>query len=355
MEARSTDVLPEGHEWLYEPKWDGFRCLVFRDHGRVELQSKSSKSLTRYFPDVVDAVRSIRARQFVLDCELLVARGEDLAFDLLLQRIHPAASRVDRLARETPASLVAFDLLARGSTRSLLDRPLARRRAELESFADRFLAEIPRVHLTRATTDPGQARAWLERLAGVDGVMAKDTRRPYAAGRRDAMWKVKRRRTADCVVGGFRYASSGRAVGSLLLGLHDDAGLLHHVGFCSSFSDRDRTRLLGLVEPLAGGSGFTGDRPGGPSRWATERSAVWVPLRPVLVAEVGYDHFTGGRFRHGTTLLRWRPDKDPAQCTLDAIPPEGAGAMRTLVARRSTRASRTGIRRSTERPPPGTG
>jgi ATP-dependent DNA ligase len=331
MEARSTGDLPVTGEWLYEPKWDGFRCLVFRDHGRVELQSKSCKSLTRYFPDVVDAVRAVSARQFVLDCELLVPEGDDLAFDLLLQRIHPASSRVERLARETPAWLVAFDLLARGSTRSLLDRPLVERRERLEDFAGRFLGGAPRIHLSPAATAATEAETWLAGMGGVDGVMAKDPSRPYASGSRDAMWKVKRRRTADCVVGGFRMASSGRGIGSLLLGLHDDDGLLHHVGFCSGFSDRDRRRLLELVEPLIEEPGFTGDRPGGPSRWSTERSTQWKPLRPVLVVEVGYDHFTGGRFRHGTAFERWRPDKEPRQCTYAQVEREGAGALRTLI------------------------
>jgi ATP-dependent DNA ligase len=331
MEARSTGTLPVAGEWLYEPKWDGFRCLVFRDHGRVELQSKSCKSLTRYFPEVVDAVRAVPARQFVLDCELLVPEGDDLAFDLLLQRIHPAASRVDRLARETPAWLVAFDLLARGSTRSLLDRPLSDRRQRLEDFDGRFLTGAPRIHLSPSTRSAGEAEAWLAGMGGMDGVMAKDPGRAYASGSRDAMWKVKRRRTADCVVGGFRMASSGRAIGSLLLGLYDDDGLLHHVGFCSGFSDRDRRRLLELVEPLVEEPGFTGDRPGGPSRWSTERSAQWKPLRPVLVVEVGYDHFTGGRFRHGTAFERWRPDKEPRQCTYGQVEREGARALRTLI------------------------
>ena len=329
MEARSTDQIPADGTWLYEPKWDGFRCLVFRDHSTIELQSKSSKSLTRYFPDVVEAVGSIRARQFVLDCELLVPRGDDVAFDLLLQRIHPAESRVRKLATETPAWLVAFDLLARGSTRSLLDSPLAERRADLEAFAAEFMGDAGRLHLTPATDDPALARHWFDGLTGVDGVMAKDPGREYASGSRDAMWKVKRRRTADCVVGGFRYGKNG-GVGSLLLGLHDPAGLLHHVGFCSSFSREDRDRLLDVVEPLIEEPGFTGDRPGGPSRWATERSSQWQPLRNELVVEVGYDHFTGGRFRHGTALERWRPEKEPRQCTLDQVEREGQGALRVL-------------------------
>lgn len=329
MEARSTDTIPVEGDWLYEPKWDGFRCLVFRDHSTVELQSKSAKSLTRYFPEVVAAAGQLRPRQFVLDCELLVPNGDDVAFDLLLQRVHPAESRVRRLAEETPAWLVVFDLLARGSTRSLLDRPLADRRARLEGFGADFLRAAPRVHLTPATDDAAVARDWLEGLTGVDGVMAKDPAREYASGSRNAMWKVKRRRTADCVVGGFRY-SSNSGVGSLLLGLHDDAGLLHHVGFCSSFSDRDRDRLLEIVEPLIEEPGFTGDRPGGPSRWSTERSSQWKPLRNELVVEVGYDHFTGGRFRHGTRLERWRPEKEPRQCTLDQVEREGQGALRVL-------------------------
>jgi ATP-dependent DNA ligase len=331
MEARLRADLPPGDAWLYEPKWDGFRCLVFRDHSRVELQSKSGKSLTRYFPDAVEAVRSLPGRRFILDCELLVAQGEDVAFDLLLQRIHPAASRVERLARETPAWLAVFDLLARGSTTSLLDRPLSERRGRLEDFAARFLDGALRVRLSPVTADRELAEAWLVGMGGVDGVMAKHPDRPYASGSRDAMWKVKRRRTADCVVGGFRYASSGRALGSLLLGLYGRDGLLHHVGFCSGFPDQERRRLLELLEPLEQAPGFTGDRPGGPSRWATERSAQWVPLRPALVVEVGYDHFTGGRFRHGTAFHRWRPDKDPEQCTFDQLPEEGAGAIRMLL------------------------
>lgn len=329
MEARSTGTLPVDGEWLYEPKWDGFRCLVFRDHSAVELQSKSSKSLSRYFPDIVHAVGSLRARQFVLDCELLVPRGKDVAFDLLLQRIHPAESRVRRLAEETPAWLVVFDLLARGSTRSLIGRPLRDRRRRLEGFADRLLEDAPRLHLTPASDDPAVARRWLADLSGVDGVMAKDPAREYASGSRDAMWKVKRRRTADCVVGGFRY-SKNAGVGSLLLGLYDDEGLLHHVGFCSSFSAEDRVRVLEVVEPLIEEPGFTGDRPGGPSRWSTERSSQWQPLRNELVVEVGYDHFTGGRFRHGTKLERWRPEKEPRECTLDQVEREGRGALGVL-------------------------
>jgi ATP-dependent DNA ligase len=332
MEARSSSQLPVDGPWLYEPKWDGFRCLVFRDHGSIELQSKSRKSLTRYFPEVEAAVKAVSARQFVLDCELLVPHGEDLAFDLLLQRIHPAASRVERLARDTPGALVAFDLLARGSTRSLLDTPMAERRAALEDFAGRFLEDAPAIRLSPSTRDREQAALWLEGAAGLDGVMAKDATRPYAAGSRNAMWKVKRRRTADCVVGGFRYSSSGGTVGSLLLGLYDRSGLLNHVGFCSSFSDADRLRLLELVEPIIEEPGFTGDRPGGPSRWSTERSAQWVPLRPILVAEVAFDHFTGGRFRHGTSLIRWRPDKAPRQCTFEQVRGAGKGAWKALSA-----------------------
>ena len=331
MEARSTTTLPgEDGGWQYEPKWDGFRCLVFRDHSTVELQSKSSKPLSRYFPEVADAVRSVGARQFVMDCELLVPQGEDVAFDLLLQRIHPAESRVTHLSQETPAWLVVFDLLARGSTRSLLDQPLEQRRAQLEEFYDRYLSGRDDVHLSPATRDADTAQHWLDQLQGVDGVVAKDPTRPYASGSRDAMWKVKRRRTADCVIGGFRYSSSGSGIGSLLLGLHDADGLLHHVGFCSSFSNKDRQRLVDLVEPLIEEPGFTGNRPGGPSRWSTDRSNEWEPLRPELVGEFTYDHFTSHRFRHGTSLERWRPDKEPRQCTFEQVEREGSGALRVL-------------------------
>ncbi len=331
MEARTREEMPAGEGWQFEPKWDGFRCLVFRDGGQVELQSKSCKSLTRYFPEVVEAVSSLEGHDFVLDTELVVPVEGALSFDQLLQRIHPAESRVRRLAGEHPAWLVAFDLLAEGST-SHLERPLTERRAALEAFASARFPDAERVRLSPATRRRERATRWLEELRGVDGVMAKRLDEPYRSGEREGMVKVKRLRTADCVVGGFRRASSGQGVGSLLFGLYGEDGLLHHVGFSSSFPARDRTRFLELLEPLVEPPGFTGKAPGGPSRWSRGRSAEWEPVRPELVAEVQYDHFSGGRFRHGTKFLRWRPDKAPRQCTLDQIGSVGRGGFEMLAA-----------------------
>jgi ATP-dependent DNA ligase len=326
MEARTAAKLPLGEEWQYEPKWDGFRCLVFRDGADVRLQSKASKPLGRYFPDVVAAVRALPQRRFVLDGEIVVPVGGGLSFDELLQRIHPAESRVRRLAAAHPALLVAFDLLATGA-RSLLELPLAERRRRLEAFAAKHAPGGP-VRLSPATLDAAAARRWLEgRHGGLDGVMAKRLAEPYRPGERAAMVKVKRLRTADCVVGGFRYAARGGAVGSLLLGLYDDAGLLHHVGFTSSLTAAKRRELTARLEALRGGAGFTGRAPGGPSRWSTARSAQWEPVEPTLVVEVAYDHVTGGRFRHGTRFLRLRPDKAPRQCTFEQLQVEGAGAL----------------------------
>lgn len=319
MEARIVDELPVGTQWQYEPKWDGFRCLCFRDGNSVELRSKSNQSLTRYFPELVEAIRDVPARRFVLDGEIVIPTAHGLSFDALLLRLHPAASRVEKLSRETPAALLVFDLLADADGEDLTRRPLSERRAALEAFASSYLRGASSIMLSPATRRLSQARAWLTGRAGTDGVMAKRLDLPYASGERTAMEKIKRKRTADCVVGGFRYASKGRIVGSLLLGLYDDSGLLHHVGFTSSLSQVERKRLTSQLEKLAGGSGFTGRAPGGPSRWSTERSGEWVPLDPVLVVEVQYDHFTNGRFRHGTKFLRWRPEKAPTQCRLSQV------------------------------------
>jgi ATP-dependent DNA ligase len=330
MEARLVDEVPVGPTWQYEPKWDGFRCLAFRDGDDVVLRSRSGKPLERYFPDVVAAVRAVPASRFVLDGELVVPVGAYLAFDELLQRIHPAASRVRRLAAERPAMYIVFDLLVDDEGRALVGLPLAERRRRLEAFARRQLARADSIRLSPATNDLEAARAWLSRAGGnLDGVMAKVRDVPYLSGTRDGMVKVKRGRTADCVVGGFRYASSAKVVGSLLLGLYDDAGLLHHVGFTSGFAAPDRKALVARLRPLMGGSGFTGNAPGGPSRWSTERSGEWEPLEPKLVVEVGYDQVTAGRFRHGTRLLRWRPDKAPRQCTLEQL---ASGAQPRLAA-----------------------
>lgn len=323
MEARVVDELPVGPQWQYEPKWDGFRCLCFRDGDSVELRSKSNQPLTRYFPELAEAIRAVPNRQFVLDGEIVIPTASGLSFDALLLRLHPAKSRVEKLSRETPAALLVFDLLAEDGE-DLTRHPLSERRARLERFAAMYFRRAPSIMLSPATRRLAQARAWLAGRAGTDGVMAKRLDLPYASGERTAMEKIKRKRTADCVVGGFRYGSKTRTVGSLLLGLYDDHGLLHHVGFTSSLSQAERKRITPKLEDLAGGAGFTGRAPGGPSRWSTERSGEWVPLEPVLVVEVQYDHFANGRFRHGTKFLRWRPEKAPTQCRFSQV----AGARR---------------------------
>ena len=315
MEAKSAAELPEGEGWWFEPKWDGFRCLVFKDGEEVQLQSKSGKPLTRYFPEVVEAVRKARPKRFILDGELLVAAGGAFSFEALQMRLHPAQSRIDRLARETPAVLTAFDLLLSPDGRDLRGEPLKERRRLLALL----IAEIGEawVTLTPGAADRKLAQSWIDE-GRLEGVVAKRLDDPYREGER-AMVKVKRLRTADCVVGGFRYASNSRVVGSLLLGLYDDRGLLDHVGFTSGLSAADKPALTKRLEALKGEPGFTGDRPGGPSRWSNERSAQWTPLRPELVVEVSFDHVSGGRFRHGTRLLRFRPDKAPDQCRMIQI------------------------------------
>jgi ATP-dependent DNA ligase len=330
MEARLVEDIPAGPGWQYEPKWDGFRCLVFRDGDSVALRSKAGRPLERYFPDVVAAVEAVPAPRFVLDGELVVPVRGQLSFDDLLQRIHPAPTRIRRLAAERPAMLIAFDLLVDADGRSLAARPLSERRPRLEAFARAHLAGRESIRLSPATVDLEAARSWLSRAGGnLDGIVAKRVDAPYLSGTREGMVKVKSARTADCVVGGFRYASGARVVGSLLLGLHDADGLLHHVGFTSGFPAAERKALLARLRPLMGGTGFTGRAPGGPSRWSTERTGEWEPLAPRLVAEVAYDHVTNERFRHGTRFLRWRPDKAPRQCTMDQI---AAGARPRLAA-----------------------
>jgi ATP-dependent DNA ligase len=332
MEALSVAEIPEGDGWQYEPKWDGFRCLAFRHGAEIELRSKAGQPLGRYFPDIVDAVRAVKAPRFVLDGEIVIpaAGGRELSFDDLLQRIHPAASRVQKLAAATPAWLVVFDLLQRG-TESLLELPLHRRRQELEAFAARSFPVGGSVRLSPATTELKVARKWFGNVgATLDGLIAKKTDAPYAVGERGAMVKIKARRTADCVIGGFRYAEKQRVVGSLLLGLYDEDGLLHHVGFCSGLKAAERPALTRKLEALRGGPGFTGRAPGGPSRWSTKRSTEWEPLEPKLVVEVQFDHVSGGRFRHGTTLLRWRPDKAPRQCTMDQLKQKASRALALL-------------------------
>jgi len=315
MEALLVNEIPAGDNWQFEPKWDGFRCLAFRDGDKVELQSKSGQSLGRYFPEIVAAVAKLKAARFVIDGELIITLDGEPSFDALLQRIHPAASRVAKLSQETPARFVVFDLLVDEKGKETFKEVLKKRRQGLEMFARKFLAKNATVELSPQTLDASIALEWLnDKSVRLDGVVAKRLDMPYRSGERDGMKKVKKLRTADCVVGGFRYASAGKIVGSLLLGLYDDEGLLHHVGFTSSFSEAEKKELTRRLEPLIKPPGFTGNKPGGPSRWSTKKTSEWEPLATKLVAEVQFDHFTGGRFRHGTRFLRWRPDKKPKQC-----------------------------------------
>jgi ATP-dependent DNA ligase len=320
MEALLVKEIPTGPQWEYEPKWDGFRCLAFRDGNKVELQSKSGQSLARYFPEIVTAVLGIEAKRFVLDGELVIPVKGGLSFDDLLQRIHPAASRVVKLSQETPARYVVFDLLVDEAGKPAVKDPLSKRRKKLEAFAKKYFAQNRMIELSPQTHNVSVARKWLATPgAKLDGVIAKRLDLPYRSGERDGMQKIKKLRTADCVVGGFRYASKGKVVGSLLLGLYDENGLLHHVGYTSSFNETEKKELTKELEPLIKPPGFTGNKPGGPSRWSTKKTSEWEPLATQLVAEVQYDHFTGGRFRHGTQFLRWRPDKKPRQCGFDQI------------------------------------
>ena len=330
MEAESSGEIPHGSAWQYEPKWDGFRCLAFRDGDRVDLVSKAGKPLARYFPDIVAAMLALTAPRFVLDGEIVVPLGDALSFDALLMRIHPAKRRVDTLARETPATFIAFDLLVDAAGTSLVGEPLERRRPALEAFAHEHVPRGVPVRLSPATTDLRVVERWLRSLgSGLDGIVAKRVDLPYQSGNRHGMLKIKQTRTADCVVGGFRYASTGKVVGSLLLGLYDD-GLLHHVGFTSNIPRGEKAALTTRLEQLIEPPGFTGRAPGGPSRWSTERSGEWNPLAPTLVVEVAYDHFSGGRFRHGTSFHRWRPDKAPRQCTMAQVERESRSPLALL-------------------------
>ncbi|GAB3145110.1 ATP-dependent DNA ligase [Micromonospora sonneratiae] len=327
MLAKSVPNFPTAEGMTYEPKWDGFRCIVFRDGDEVELASRGGKTLTRYFPEVVDQVRRQLPARCAIDGELVVIRrdGPDnaprLDFELLSQRIHPAASRVTMLAETTPADFIAFDLLALDDE-SLVDQPYTVRRGRLETALKRI---TPPVHLTPVTTDPDTARRWFDIFegAGLDGLVAKPADLPYEPGKR-LMLKVKHARTADVVVAGFRWHKSGPVVGSLLLGLYDDAGTLHHVGVSASFTAARRAELLDELAPYrenvvdhpwVGGDESTGQRiPGAPSRWTGTKNLEWEPLRPELVAEVGYDAMEGERFRHTAQFVRWRPDRQPRSC-----------------------------------------
>jgi ATP-dependent DNA ligase len=382
-EAKPVKELPHEPSWLYEPKWDGFRCLAFRHGDEIVLQSKAGQPLTRYFPEIAAALRALPARKFVLDGEIVIRRGAGLDFDALLQRIHPAASRIQRLSQETPGTYMVFDLLVDARGKSLVASPLSARRMALQEFASSNIGEVenkssrkvqstwlpaktskaskrttsnsamPRILLSPASSDFVTAEKWMREGAasGWDGVVAKRLDCEYTSAERTGMVKVKRIRTADCVVGGFRWARSAKLsstkesgaqeskkgaskaskkksaseIGSLLLGLYNKKGQLDHIGFSASFTRQERKQLKGILKPLmakAGshGAGFTGKAPGGPSRWTRDdRDTEWFPLKPKLVGEFQYDHFSGGRFRHGTKFLRWRPEKKPEQCTMDQI------------------------------------
>jgi ATP-dependent DNA ligase len=304
--ARSAKDLPAGDGWRYEPKWDGFRTIVFRDGGDVHLQSRNGRPMNRYFPDVVEQVLKLPAERVVLDGEMIVMVDGIQEFDLLSQRIHPAASRVEMLARETPAELVAFDLLADGDD-TLLHLPFEERRARLAGVV------ADPVRLTPVTSDPGDAGEW---LAGTgEGVIAKEAQAPYRPGERTGMVKIKRVRTADAVVAAFRFGKEENTVGSLILGMYDDGGELQIVGHTSSFRAKQKRELLGLLEPYRTYERGSGE----PSRWKSEEELVWEGLRPELVCEVAFDHITGHRIRHGAKFLRWRTDKEPRECLISQL------------------------------------
>jgi ATP-dependent DNA ligase len=319
MEALLVGRLPEGKEWRYEPKWDGFRCLAFKRQRGVTLRSKSGKSMERYFPDIVGVLRKLPAKEFVLDGELLVKGAGGYSFSDLQMRLHPAASRVKMLAQEQPATFVIFDILETDKGANVLSEPFSKRRQELEHFYSRYCSKETAITLSPQTDSVAEAVKWLDSSGWyIDGIVAKSTTAVYAPGER-VMQKYKPIRTADCVVGGFRYAKDSREVGSLLLGLYDKEGRLNHVGFTSGIAKADKPSLTKTLETLIHEPGFTGTAPGGPSRWSTERSTQWKPLSPKLVVEVSFDHVTDDRFRHGTRLLRFRPDKTPRQCTMEQL------------------------------------
>lgn len=322
MEARQVDALPAESGWQYEPKWDGFRCIGVRDGRRVSLTSKSGRPLGRYFPEIEALLAAAPCDRFIVDGELCIPIGASLSFEALQLRLHPAASRVQKLSHETPALFILFDVLSVEGD-DCRGKPLQDRRELLEQLF-RKIGKHTAFRLSPCTTSVTEARQWLRKAGGgvLDGVVAKRLDQPYLNGER-AMVKVKCLRTADCVVGGFRYATGKREVGSLLLGLFNDDGKLDHVGFTSGITEEMRRPLTRKMAALRGGEGFTGSAPGAPSRWSTERSAAWEPVRLKLVAEVQYDHVSAGRFRHGTRFIRWRPDKTPRQCTMEQLQQEG--------------------------------
>jgi ATP-dependent DNA ligase len=328
--AGGLDGVPAVDGVVFEPKWDGFRCVVFRDGDEIELGSRNERPLTRYFPEICDPLRAQLPERCVVDGELVVVTGEGLDFDSLQLRLHPAESRVRKLAGELPSSFVAFDLLAVGDE-SLLDRPFSERRRRLEGVLSSVEAPI---HLTPTTSDRDVAAEWFERFegAGLDGLIAKDPTLPYVQDKR-VQWKVKHTRSADCVIAGFRWHKDGEGVGSLLLGLYDDAGNLNHVGVCASFTAKFRKELVEVLGPLRENAldghpwrewaeiqaSFEGRMPGGMSRWNTQKDLSWEPVRCDRVAEVVYDQVLSGRFRRVARFLRWRDDKTPAECRYDQL------------------------------------
>lgn len=341
MEAEPAKALPTGPDWQYEPKWDGFRCLIFRDGAEIELQSKAGRSLPRYFPEVVEAARLFSAKHFVLDGEIVVPLNQALSFDILLQRIHPASTRIAKLSREHPALYIAFDLLFDERGRPIHHEPLRERRARLERFLGRFAPPRSRIRLSPATSRLATTRTWLSKGGtGLDGIIAKRTDLPYLPGSRNGMHKIKFLRTADCVVGGARYGERRGfdRIASLLLGLFDDHGVLHYIGHITLPTSEDTPQLRARLRTLRRVRSFTGRAPGGKSRWSKEEPRAWVPIAPQLVVEVRYDHFTGDRFRHGAAFVRWRPDKPPEDCTMAQVRREAAAPLLLL---RKQRASAT--------------
>lgn len=318
MEARVAKTLPESDAFAFEPKWDGFRALCFRDGEEVAIQSKSGQPLARYFPEVAAAATQLKAKRFVLDGELVVPVDNALDFDQLLQRIHPAASRVAKLAQEFPATYLVFDILVDDEGEPAYRLPLERRRELLEAFAESYFAKSGTIRLSPATLDRQVVQKWFEAAgSAMDGIIAKRLGIPYSSGDRNGMFKIKRVRSADCVIGGYR--SSGSTIGSLLLGLYDHTGALDYVGHTSGFSAEDKKSLFHKLSAMKVARSFTGRTPGGPSRWNRGAETEWVAVEPTIVLEVEYDHVTGGRFRHGSRPVRFRPDKDPRQCTTEQL------------------------------------
>jgi ATP-dependent DNA ligase len=328
MLARAAPDIPRDGAWLYEPKWDGFRAIVFRDGDQVHIASRNALALERYFPELIEPLQAALPDRCIVDGEVVIATDHGLDFDALQQRIHPAASRVLMLSQKTPASVVLFDLLGLGDD-DLRERPLTERRTGLLTAA----TSSTTVGVTPQTTDPDEASVWFTRYegAGLDGVVAKDPAGTYRPGER--RWiKVKHLRTVDCVVGGYRIAKDGKGIGSLLLGLYDPDGALHHVGHTSSFDAAERRAILEQLQPLVGGESFGhGRTPGGPSRWARDADAAWTSVSPELVCEVSFDHLQGGRFRHASRFLRWRPDKAPKDCNYDQLSPPEAFALEDIL------------------------